>query len=64
MGFDPEKHHRRSVRLTGHDYSLPGMYFVTIVTHGRECLFGDVVDGVMRLNDAGQIARSCWLGTP
>jgi len=40
------------------------MYFVTIVTHRRECLFGDVVDGAMRLNDAGRIARSCWLETP
>ncbi len=40
---DPDKHHRRSIRLKGYDYTLPGAYFVTIVTHERELLFGDPV---------------------
>ncbi|HSB03103.1 MAG TPA: hypothetical protein VLE49_20805 [Anaerolineales bacterium] len=48
--FDPAKHHRRSIRLKGYDYTSEGAYFVTIVTQGRECLFGEIVDGEMRLS--------------
>jgi len=36
MGFDPEKHHRRSLRLKGFDYSQAGAYFVTMCLQGRE----------------------------
>ncbi len=64
MKYDPEKHHRRSIRLKGYDYSQPGAYFITIVTQERTCLFGDVVDGQMRLNDTGEIVRQCWLDIP
>lgn len=53
MTLDPDIHHRRSIRLRGYDYSQAGMYFVTICTQGRLRLFGEVVDGVMKLNDAG-----------
>jgi len=57
---DPEKHHRRSVRLRGYDYAQPGAYFVTICTHERECLLGEIVDGEMVLNEYGHIVRACW----
>lgn len=63
MKFDPEKHHRRSIRLHGHDYSRSGAYFVTICTHNRECMFGDVVNGEMRLNDMGRIIADEWTKT-
>jgi REP element-mobilizing transposase RayT len=55
--FDPERLHRRSIRLKGYDYSQPGAYFITICTQDRACLFGEVVDGEMRLNDAGQMVQ-------
>ena len=42
-GYDPQKHHRRSIRLKGWDYRTPGMYFVTICTHQRQNLFEDPV---------------------
>ncbi len=29
--FDPQKHHRRSIRLKGYDYASAGAYYVTIV---------------------------------
>ena len=48
---NPNNHHRRSIRLPGYDYTRPGAYFVTIVTWQRQRLFGEVVDGEMRLND-------------
>ena len=63
MTYDPHKHHRRSIRLPGYDYTQPGAYFVTIVTHDRECLFGEVVDGVMWLNAFGEIVRDEWFRT-
>lgn len=51
---------RRSIRLQGYDYSKAGAYLVTICTHNRECLFGDIVDGEMRLNEAGKMIRAVW----
>jgi len=64
MKYDPNKHHRRSIRLKGYDYSQPGAYFVTIVTHQRQCIFGRIVDGKMRLNEWGEIAKQCWNEIP
>jgi len=60
MPYDPEKHDRRSIRLPNHDYGRPGAYFVTICIHNRVCLFGDVVQGQMRLNPFGRIVRDEW----
>ena len=40
--YNPNIHHRRSIRLQGYDYSHAGLYFVTICTHNRECLFGEI----------------------
>jgi len=52
--YDPHRHHRRSTRLRGWDYSQAATYFVTICTDQRQCLFGEVVDGRMLLNDPRQ----------
>jgi REP element-mobilizing transposase RayT len=59
MPYNSKTHHRRSIRLQNYDYSQPGAYFVTICAQDRICLFGDVVDGEMRLNDAGTMV-TCW----
>ena len=63
MPYDPESHHRHSIRLKGYDYSQAGAYFVTICTHNKACVFGDVVDGEMRLNEYGAIVKDEWLRT-
>ena len=55
---------RRSVRLRGYDYSQAGAYFITICTQNRHCLFGNITDGAMVLNDAGRAAADCWLQIP
>ncbi|MDA8414334.1 MAG: hypothetical protein M0023_11190 [Desulfobacteraceae bacterium] len=60
MTYNSEIHHRRSIRLQGYDYSQPGAYFVTICVHDRECLFGEIVDGVMVRNDFGRIVTEEW----
>ncbi len=60
MKFNPEIHHRRSIRLKGYDYSQNGAYFVTLCSWQRECLFGDIKDGEMRLNENGLIIDETW----
>jgi putative transposase len=62
--FDPKKHHRRSIRLPGYDYSQAGAYFVTIVTHQRDLLFGKIENEEMILSDFGMIANECWIAIP
>lgn len=64
MTYDPTRHHRRSIRLKGYDYTQLGAYFITIVTYDRAHVFGAVVDGEMRLNNAGRIADQCWRDIP
>lgn len=60
MAFNPEVHHRGSIRLKGHDYSRAGAYFITICVKNRECLFGDIVNREMRLNDVGRMVQTVW----
>ena len=59
--FDPEIHHRRSIRLPGYDYSRPGYYFITLCGSFREYLFGEIIDNRMILNDFGRIAHDEWI---
>ncbi len=60
MKYDPDFHHRQSIRLNGYDYAKSGTYFITICTYESEHLFGDIIDGTMQLNAFGYIARSHW----
>ncbi len=63
MTLDAERH-RRSVRLPGYDYAQPGAYFVTLVTAGRQCLFGLIENQEMRLSYLGEIAEQQWIKLP
>jgi len=60
MPYNPEMHHRRSIRLKEFDYTQPGAYFITIVAQNREWLFGDIVDDEMRLNPLGRVVEKEW----
>lgn len=62
--FAPHQHHRRSIRLKDYDYSQAGAYFVTVVTHYRENLFGEIVNAEIRLNPYGEIVRKWWNEIP
>jgi hypothetical protein len=55
MPYDLNRHHRRSIRLKGYGYLQAGAYFITLCTQERAGLFGRVVNGEMRLNDAGRM---------
>jgi REP element-mobilizing transposase RayT len=62
--YNPEIHHRNSIRLRGYDYSSSGAYFVTVCIKNKECLFGEIVDGMMRLNHAGELIHEIWDALP
>jgi len=64
MKYNPQIHHRRSIRLQNYDYSSEGAYFVTMCTQNRECLFGEIVNGEMILNEYGKIVEQCWNDLP
>ena len=74
MPYNPNKHHRRSIRLKGYDYSRAGAYFITICVQNCACLFGKIVGtplvGVhndkpqLILNDAGRMVETQWLALP
>lgn len=63
MGYNPEIHKRKPIRLKDYDYSKEGMYFITICTHNREHLFGEIIDGKMILNNVGEIVKRELLKT-
>jgi REP element-mobilizing transposase RayT len=79
MKYNPNIHHRRSIRLKGYDYAQAGLYFITLCVHHRKCLFGKIVGAnnhspkshssknnipEMILTDAGKFANACWLEIP
>ena len=64
MRYNPEIHHRRSIRLPGYDYTQPGWYFITIVVQNRETLLGEVKNKKMILNDFGRIVEYHWQKLP
>ena len=64
MTYNPEINHRRSIRLKGYDYSQQGAYFVTICAWNKECLFGELKNSEMLLNEYGEIGMKCWEAVP
>src|SRR3989338_3226689 len=70
--YNPDIHHRRSIRLKGYDYSQEGAYFITICTKDRECLFWNVgaychtprLATPLPVNDSGRVVEEEWLRTP
>lgn len=64
MRYNPYKDHRRSIRLKEFDYAQNGVYFVTVCVQNRVCLFGEIENGKMRLNNAGWVARQSWHDIP
>lgn len=53
-------YNRHSIRLPNWDYSDNGYYFVTICTHKREYIFGEIENDVMILNTYGDIVNDMW----
>jgi len=63
LRYDPDRHHRQTIRLSAYDYSQVGAYFITLCTYQRETLFGEVVEDDMILNKYGHIVLDEWMET-
>ena len=66
MRYNPDIHHRHSIRIKDYDYSSNGLYFITICTQDRAMLFGevvgaDLVSAQMCLNNEGKMIKSVYL---
>lgn len=55
------RHQRKRNRLKHFDYSSSGYYFVTICVNKRECVFGEIENKKMILNELGKIVENQWL---
>lgn len=64
MKYDAKIHHRRSIRLKDYDYTQAGAYFITICTHQRENIFGEIINGEMKLSKFGLVAKQQWEKLP
>jgi REP element-mobilizing transposase RayT len=62
--YDPKIHHRRSIRLRGYDYSLPGAYYFTICIQNHKCLLGEVLQGRVDTNERLQMVDAVWKSIP
>jgi REP element-mobilizing transposase RayT len=61
--MNDELPNRRSVRLKHFDYRSSMAYFVTICAHEKQCIFGEIIDGMMLKNPLGEIVEEEWLRT-
>ncbi len=59
--YNPQIHHRHSIRLKGYDYSQAGLYFITICCEDREYRFGNIENDEITLNEYGTIAYNEWI---
>ncbi len=64
MVNNTEPQRRKSIRLRGYDYSLPGAYFVTINVHDRQKVLSSIVDDQVVLTDLGKIVTETWINLP
>lgn len=64
MSYNAVVHNRHSIRLPGFDYTKPGAYFLTILAHKKEHIFGKVVKGIVELSPVGEIVQEQWEKIP
>ncbi len=64
MAYNPDIHHRNSVRLRSYDYRSAGAYFVTICTFQKEAILAEIVDRAASLSSLGNVVQECWQQIP
>lgn len=62
--YSSTRRHRLSIRLRTYDYRWPGLYFVTVCTQQRRCLLGEIKNGAMTRNNAGDLVAGCLSHLP
>ncbi len=63
MSLFLNKYRIESTRLQNWDYSLPGIYFITLCTQSQIPWFGKVIDGKMVFSDIGKFVYNEWKET-
>jgi putative transposase len=64
MRYDPDRHHRRSIRLKDYDYAQAGAYFVTLCIHQRRLILGHIDSGIFYPSPAGLLIQTLWAELP
>lgn len=64
MNSDLPLTHRKNLRIPKFDYAQPGAYYVTIVTHDRKSILGQINNGDVELNDVGKMVKEVWMAIP
>jgi len=64
VAYNPDIHHRNSVRLRTYDYRSAGAYFVTICTFQKEAILAEIIDRTASLSSAGNVVQECWQQIP
>lgn len=62
--YNPDIHHRRSIRLKEYDYSSEGLYFVTLCSYEHKCIFGEIIDDNIILSNCGNVIEKEWKSLP
>ena len=55
---------RKPLRLKNYDYSQPGSYFISLCSYEKKCIFGEVCENQMILNQLGKIVEFTWRDLP
>ena len=63
MNYNPDFHHRRSIRLHGYDYSQAGAYFITMCSYQKQPFFGTIRQNAILLSDIGEMVAEEWLNS-
>lgn len=62
--YNASIHHRKSIRLKHYDYRKDGFYFITICCKNKECLFGQIVNQQILLNNLGHYVKKMLVTNP
>lgn len=60
----PHPPDRQSIRLRGFDYTSSATHFVTICVEDRQCVLGNITNGIMHASPLGKIVADCWMTIP
>ena len=50
--------------MKGYDYRKEGLYFITICTYDRQCNFGIMDNGIIKLSPIGETVKKYWIEIP
>jgi putative transposase len=51
------------MRLNGNEYAQAGAYFITLISHRRECIFGNIGNGYVDLSELGEVVKEEWFAS-